>query len=272
MVSKRNTMCALGLLLALGASEALAADLPTQKASPTPVYTRPSAYDWTGFYFGGNVGGNVTSNYNADTMPGTTFPFNSENEGVVPITHDVGTGGVIGGLQTGYNYQFGWFVGGVEADISAVQAGGRTSWTSYATLDGSTFTTSPGQWLDYIGTVRLRAGYALDRWLMYVTGGFAYGGIRNTDTVVMDSDPQYVWHGSSNQFRTGYTLGGGVEYAWTNNILLRLEGLYYNLGSTINGASGNAAVSAVPALNALYYQNKTTAGGGIFRVGMDYKF
>ena len=190
----RNRLSHVAFLAILGISGARAADLPSQSGSLAPVYSRPSAFDWTGFYFGADVGANITSNYNADTEGSTTFKFDNNNGGIVPITLDTGTGGVIGGLEAGYNYQYGAFVGGLEADISALQAGGSGSWTSFSTLQGSTFTTSASVRMNYLATLRLRAGYTLyDRWMIFATGGVAVGGVQTSSNVVMNSSPADSW-------------------------------------------------------------------------------
>ena len=60
-------------------------------------------------------------------------------------------------------------------------------------------------------------GYAFDRTLIYITGGLAYGGL-NANPVTGDA--------TSN---VGWTIGGGLEYAFTNNWTVKLEGLYVNL-------------------------------------------
>ena len=107
-------------------------------------------------------------------------------------------GGFIGGAQVGYNYQIGSFVVGLEGDIQYADFGGVTYTfpTGTVTLDSE----------DWFGTVRARAGVAFDRALIYATGGFAF-----TDN------------------RSGWTLGGGLEYAFTNNLSAKIEGLYVNL-------------------------------------------
>ena len=255
------------LLLGLVCGGARAADLPA------PVQAQPSAYDWGGFYFGGSVGGNITSNFNADTEGDTTFRFDNNNGGLVPITLDSGTGGLIGGLQGGYNYQFGSYVVGAEADLSASQAGGSGSYTSFVTFMGSTFTTSASEKTDYLATLRLRAGYTpVDRWLIYATGGLAVGGVSTSANVVMNSAPANNWNGADSDTRSGYTLGGGLEYAITPHLTLKGEYLYYNIGSRRTMATGDAAVSANPTLSGLYYVNKTTTAGSIIRAGVNYKF
>ena len=79
--------------------------------------------------------------------------------------------------------------------------------TSAAAAPGSTI----------FGTVRGRLGFAFDRALIYVTGGLAYGGVGMRTS-------------SSNTTRSaGWTVGGGLEYAFTNNWTAKIEGLYVNI-------------------------------------------
>lgn len=118
--------------------------------------------------------------------------------------------GFIGGLQAGYNYQVGSFVIGAETDIQ------------YSNVSSSVFN------LDYFGTIRARAGVAMDQFLVYGTGGFAYG------------RGSYEFAGLTNsQTNTGWTLGVGAEYAITPNWTARLEYSYLDLGTdtyaTVNG-------------------------------------
>jgi outer membrane immunogenic protein len=256
-----------GFLLSLASGAARAADLTL------PIQTQPSTYNWGGFYLGGSIGGNITSNWNADTEGDTTFSFDNNNGGLVPITLDTGKGGLIGGVEAGYNYQFSAFVVGAEADISAIQASGGGSFTSFATLMGSKFTTSASEKMDYLSTVRLRVGYTpLDRFLVYASGGVAFGGVQTSGNVVMNSTPANQWNGSSSEIRSGYTLGGGLEYALTQNITLKGEYLYYNIGSRDSLVTGNAGVRANPSLDAYFYDYKTTTAGSILRAGVNYKF
>ncbi len=260
-----------GLGAFFGGSTGWAADLPMRAAPPIAVERAP--YNWTGFYIGANVGGNITSNYNADAQDGSGFSFHDDNSGLAAATLDTGTGGIAGGVQAGYNWQYGPMVLGGEADITALSAGGGSSWTSTATLLGSTLTTYANEKLDYLGTVRLRLGYSpWDRWLFYVTGGLAYGEVENNGSITMNGAPAYVWSNSNSSLRTGYTFGGGVAWAWTEHISLRAEAYYYSLGAHLNTDVGNAAVQGNPALNSYNLIYKTTNVGDLLRVGVDYKF
>lgn len=111
--------------------------------------------------------------------------------------------GAVGGLQAGYNFQFASpFVLGIETDLSL------------SGISGGSFG------VDYFGTVRARLGWAIDRVLIYGTGGFAYGQ-GNLDFFGL----------SSSATQTGWTLGAGAEFALDRNWSARAEYLYVDLGS-----------------------------------------
>jgi outer membrane immunogenic protein len=186
-----SSVAALGLVAAGAAS---AADLPSRKGPVVaPVYA--PVFTWTGFYVGGNAGyawGNVNTN------------------GGLAITNTGDLDGFVGGGQVGYNYQIGQFVLGAEADI---QGGDLSTGGTLGALRVKT---------DYFGTVRARAGFAFDRIMPYVTGGWAYGNVKSSIPALGVS--------SDNSHTGGWTLGGGVEYAITNNWIAGVEYLYVDLG------------------------------------------
>jgi outer membrane immunogenic protein len=123
------------------------------------------------------------------------------SDGTVIDTVNGDEGGFVGGAQIGYNYQIGSFVLGVEGDIQYADFGkGRYDLGTSGIFEEGTD--------DWFGTVRARAGVAFDRALVYATGGFAFA-----------------------DDRAGWTLGGGLEYAFTNNLTGKIEGLYVNLDS-----------------------------------------
>ncbi|MEW6255014.1 MAG: outer membrane protein [Pseudomonadota bacterium] len=140
--------------------------------------------------------------------------------------------GWLAGGQIGYNYQFqNNVLVGLEADIQ----GGDVSGGALG-LDSK---------LDYLGTVRARVGYAFDRVLPYVTGGLAYG--RNSIT-------DYGFESANTH--VGWTAGGGIEYALTNNWTARAEYLYTDLGSkTYDNIGADVGVTSSSA-----------------RLGINYKF
>ena len=115
-------------------------------------------------------------------------------------------GGSLGGT-VGYNQQIQNFVIGAEGDLAA------------ANVQGSTGSNSAK--VNSIGTLRARAGFAADRALVYATGGYAGGQTKVTNGT------------DGSKWLNGYAIGGGLEYAFTNNISAKAEYLYMNLGSQI---------------------------------------
>jgi len=171
--------------------------------------------------------------------------------------------GIIGGGQIGYNWQANQWVFGLEADF---QGSGQKG-------DGSFFIPPVGGFLalvipstsityedklNWFGTVRGRVGYAFDRWLPYVTGGgaFGHGEINGTRTTGAVSTTF-----SGSQSYSGWTVGGGVEWAFANNWSAKVEYLYIDFGDgpTVPVTLGANVVSGKMTDN-------------IVRLGVNYKF
>lgn len=181
-------VAALGILAAGAAS---AADLPSRKGPVVaPIYV--PAFTWTGFYVGANAGyawGNVNANgiANVGDLDGFT-----------------------GGGQVGYNYQMGQFVLGAEADFQGadLNTGNNLGLVRVKT--------------EYYGTVRARVGVAFDRFMPYITGGWAYGNVKTSiPALAFSTDRTHA---------AGYALGAGLEYAFTNNLIGGVEYMYVDLG------------------------------------------
>jgi outer membrane immunogenic protein len=212
----------LGLLAATalataGISAASAADLPSRAAPLAPVFAPVPVFTWTGFYVGGQVGYGWNANDNDFVLPG----------GFVVQGGDFGDegDGFLAGVHAGYNVQLGSFVVGVEGDIEGV-FGDDDDDDLVITRDGVVFTNYgfAGNALDWQGSIRARAGFAFDRALIYATGGFAFAGLSDGFGIVGDDDDTL----------TGWTLGAGVEYAFTNNLTTRLEYRYTNFDGGSN--------------------------------------
>ncbi|MGO4571512.1 outer membrane protein [Microvirga sp. 2TAF3] len=248
--------------LAIAASAAQAADLPSRRA-PAPIIAAVPVFTWTGFYLGVNAGaGWQNQNDRTVFIPGATPGFGPGGATIISTNNnDVG---FVGGAQAGYNYQIGSFVVGLEADIQGTSFGGnnRTAFVT-GTVPAGFIAASRDNGLDWFGTVRARAGVAFDRALIYATGGFAYGGggdNNNFNGLV-----------NSNDTRTGWVVGGGVEYAFTNNLTAGVEGLYVNLGRSGNNGVVGTLANGTPVFVA-GVDNRRDNDFAVVRAKLNYKF
>ncbi len=195
----RNLIALMSIFSA--APVAVAADLPGRGGalSPAPMFVQNAPFSWSGFYAGLNAGyGWGSYSKAANTIMGKQ------------------SGGELG-VQVGYNYQYGNLVLGVEGDVNGSWlSGSRNPLVGVATR-GS---------LDWYGTLRGRAGFAADRALIYVTGGYAGGEVKSN---IVSVAPAFVE--TTSGWRNGYALGAGIEYAFTNSISAKAEYMYMNLGS-----------------------------------------
>ena len=252
---------ALLLSTALGfGGGAYAADIPL-KAPPAPVY-----YNWTGFYLGVNLGGSWARQC-ADVF----------DRGFDVETACVHPNGVVGGGQIGYNWQFapwfGWGNGtvlGLEADFQ-----GSNERTDVAfgflgfTSGGVAFPAVHGTFTDRIewfGTVRGRAGIAYDRFLPYITGGWAYGN-RTFDGTI--SIPAATASFNTSNSLSGWTVGAGVEWAFWQNWTAKFEYLHIDFGN--NGSNLNGVVFTTPAAHTVSFTTDHLTDN-VVRAGVNYKF
>jgi outer membrane immunogenic protein len=186
-----------------GVSPAFAADIPAPVYRPPPVVA-PVAFSWTGCYGGGDVGYAWARARNDETF------FDGA------LTNDANLNGAKAGAYLGCNYQTGAFVFGIEGDAEWAFLRGTT--TFFNTLD------SVESRLRAEASIRGRVGYAWDRVLFYATGGVAFARI-DTDFF----SPRFG-DAAITTLRTGWTVGAGVEYAFTNNLIGRLEYRYADFG------------------------------------------
>jgi outer membrane immunogenic protein len=206
-------------LIALLGGSAYAADLP---AGPAPVKAAPSfipvGYNWTGFYFGANGGGNWTNT--KDTI--TDVPTNA-----AIFTGSTNGSGFLAGGQIGFNYQFSpnW-VAGLEADADWAN-------NKNAVLSADASNRHDGK-LQAMGTGRARLGYAVNNWLIYGTGGFAWsvGQVTRTQLFNTVNAATPITAETTNNTRFGWSVGGGVEWGFAPNWSVRAEYLFLGLQKT----------------------------------------
>jgi outer membrane immunogenic protein len=249
----KKIFSAAAVALALSTGSALAADLPSHKGPP-PVYAPPPpVFSWTGFYVGVNLGGGWRERDHFNNWawgafapgPGPVLPL-----GLAAWNNNANnSGGVVGGGQIGYNFQFSpWLVVGIETDFQGTSIGsGGNGGGWWGGGWGNV-----GARLPWFGTVRGRLGFTPfdPHFLIYGTGGFAYGEVQRSGFI-----------NTFNQVETGWTAGGGIEWAFLPNWSAKAEYLYTDLSSNNNNNWGWGWGNNLP-----HYRFHT------IRAGLNYHF
>jgi outer membrane immunogenic protein len=235
--------------LLLSSSAAFSAD-----AIQSPVTPIASAFSWTGGYVGVHAG----------------YGWGDTRDTNNPAAEKKDIDGFLGGIQAGYNYQFdNNVVLGVEADISFGSVNNEwhdpNQYSGYWTEDKVTT----------VGTLRARIGYAAGNFLPYLTGGLAIGRTKHSlgcDPALVSagigscaSNPAREFSTSESDTSVGYTVGGGVEYAFNNNWSLKAEYLYTDLGK-------NSVTLIDPGFPAAINEREFDTKFNTVRVGLNYRF
>ncbi|MBX9989720.1 outer membrane protein [Phreatobacter oligotrophus] len=184
------------------ASGAGAADLGSPR-SPVAMAATAPAFNWTGFYLGGYLGGAWSTSRHDFSPFGTHGSVNQS--------------GIIGGLTAGYNWQMNSLVLGLEADLGL--SGLRNATTAFCCFTNQKWDSS----------LRGRAGFAVDRALFFVTGGLAVSGIQA-------GEPGFSV--GNTVTRAGWTVGAGVEGALTPNWTVKAEYRYADYGRWVGYGGG----------------------------------
>jgi outer membrane immunogenic protein len=232
--------------VALAGGSASAADLARPAMRPAPPVA--PIYTWTGFYWGVNIGYSWGQVENDWIFFG--FPTASESQDI---------DGVIGGFQSGINWQTGIWVFGLESDIQASHQKGDSS---YCVVSCAILNVNAEHKLPWFGTSRTRIGFlATPNILLYATGGVAYGQVKSTYTLNVATTP--VAAVNFKETRAGWTAGAGIEGAFGGGWSAKLEYLYIDLGEhTTTATLGPTTV---------FTWNKDVTDH-IVRVGLNYKW
>jgi outer membrane immunogenic protein len=264
---------------------ALAALAVPALAADMGVVRRPVAYvaatNWTGCYAGGDVGYLVGRDSGYSTTAATTFGIPGgkavpiSGAGVGQLTQPFNTSGVAGGFYGGCNYQFGAWVVGAEGDWTVNNNEGQ----SFSVNGPSTNFVTPGVVFpagfyasskeNWVVTARGRLGYAVDKWLLYATGGAAWAKINSSYTLTPVVASAITWADQQSDTRSGWTVGGGLEYMLPYNWMIRAEYLYVKISNytTFTPGTGNGPL-LVPAPTSLSHD----LNDNIVRFGLAYKF
>ncbi|WP_208440851.1 outer membrane protein [Bartonella raoultii] len=275
MITKYLISTSIFSLISISVLQAADVTIPEQ---PVPIITAPQ-FSWTGFYLGGQIGNfssKIKASYLNDENAGQWSPLGKED---LPKLS-----GFIGGIYAGYNIDIeNGFTIGIDTDLmwfnkkdtkdhhlpqeghtegsssksKVITVGTSDEEDHSATSDEVVHHTLKQKWA---GATRVRFGFSFDRLMPYVAGGVAYTQLNNIisnksntenksgnlDNLVYDEKKSMI----------GYTLGGGVDFAMTDNILLRAEYRYSDFGKK------------------KFVQDKVEMGykTNDFRVGVAYKF
>lgn len=292
VLMKTFLIAAVAVMAATGAQ---AADLKAQTYTKTPLQP-VSAYNWSGFYVGANVGYGFGKQsvafaagdpYIQDATSGPGFPPGTQ----IP-SGSANMKGVLGGVQAGYNLQVApqWVLG-LETDFSGLDLKGAAD-SAFRLGMGLGASQVVGlvanEKVDWFGTLRGRIGWVpAERLLVYGTGGLAYGQVK--ETLVFNAPPNFsggsgtsgfgfqcsaaglgCFAGSSSKVAVGYSAGAGLEYAISPNVTLRAEYLYVNLGKTSTRAF--AVTPQIPYAPASFVANSGDFDFNVVRAGVNYKF
>ena len=276
----------------LGANGGWISEKSTHHSEVSPVGTYPVPNVKIGDWYTEKKGGGGQYGSILTVLP-ETVPYSRNGASIDQ------SGGTFGG-QFGCQAQLGSWVFGAEWDWAYTGIKGDSTyhwvagenwnfepWNGYPPFGGDFYQYTHKE-LNWLSTARLRLGFAWDRMLLYATGGLAYGGVdAYTHVNIVSNDyagPEYLidYAGSYHKNRIGYTIGGGLEWAFANNWTAKAEFLYVDLGSFdydspraqqfpcgtgYKGGTGGAA----PACTATW-KTHVEAEEYVVRVGLNYLF
>jgi len=194
------------LLAATGASMAADAVAADPVAAP---------YNWTGFYAG--VHGGYSWGNGDGAYPNAIVRFET--------AYPEAQGGLLG-VQVGYNHQWGNWVLGLEGDLSYSWADGSSVIEDFP--DGGDAGGRTDSEFNYLASITGRAGYALDRTLLYAKAGIGF-----TRLEINDFDTPNSFNARGSKTLTGWTIGGGVEHALTDKWSVKGEYQFYRFSGDI---------------------------------------
>ncbi|MCI4663168.1 MAG: outer membrane beta-barrel protein [Neomegalonema sp.] len=201
---------AAALILAAGAAPALA-----RTSCADSMSSCSDKVDFSGFYIGGHIG-----------VVGTQFDgrFDSSDTVDSPTLSKSDEFGLIG-LHAGYLHQFhSGFVVGVEIDASFTDLSAKET----ADKIGASQEEIVGT-VDFMASARIRAGYAIDKFMPYATAGVGVVSYEYSfqDQSTHTTDPGQGDYVKKSKTALAGVVGAGVEYAFDDTTRVRLEGLYY---------------------------------------------
>jgi outer membrane immunogenic protein len=245
----------LGLAAVVLVAPARAADMAV-KAPPPPVVL---PFNWNGFYVGGFFGGGQLSDTvtAVGTVNSTNFPAGT--------LFKEPAGGLLGGVEAGYNWQLQNWVLGVEGDFS---------WTNITANDaiGSVVTTTivahPSPDVRDLATVTGRFGYTFGDLLLFGKAGWAWA--NTTDNAFTTNGTTTILTQTASETRSGWTVGGGLELGFLQNWSVKFEGDYIGFGTRTSGSLVTFGNAQVPTGSILLREHDTNIW--VLKAGVNYHF
>ncbi len=213
-------LAATAIALALATTYAAADGIPGVVMTDSQYLT-----DWSGIYIGGKLGG-TWSDFNWQTDANV---FNTGAGAAAAANTPIGfsPSGVMGGIIGGANLQLGQWIFGAELSFSGTGLSQSVTSPFFPATD--TFSTE----LNWLGTVEGRIGYSWDRVMVFGKGGWAGS---NATLKVNSTHPTHGGSASTSEFVDGWTIGGGIEYAVWNSVIIGVEYDYVSLSLTSGGS------------------------------------
>jgi outer membrane immunogenic protein len=206
---------------------------PPPDFGPPPRPLVPAAYNWSGCYLGTNAGLGAGHTQWTDPQPDGNIDGNAG----LNRTANTDLSGALAGAQLGCDIQFSGFVAGVQGMFDVSDITGTNA-------DQFNPTWSLRDRLNWYSTVTGRAGWAVNNVLLYGKAGVVFA--NNTYTAINNS--AILGHPAPTQ--TGWTVGAGLEWAFSPNWSVFIEAAYYGFGATSqNFTTIPAAINAPPTIN-----------------------
>jgi outer membrane immunogenic protein len=261
-----------------------------------PAFAQSTVRDWSGPYLGGSLGANFRPDLHLDIPEGGgAYDAVFEDGALVfddtpdlvpapwPTDFDFDAR-FNAGVEAGFNFQKGRVVFGLEADYTWL---GNPPTTRYSLTEGPapdgdplsrTTDISVSGGVDHLFTFRPRVGVAAtDRLLLFATGGLAIGDAHISSSadiaeLYTDQAKSAEYSGSRSEIMSGFAVGGGAQYALTDNISLKLDGLYYDLGELSTTIEGAGSDTDDGDFTVQPYRAKMQMDGEIIRLGVRIGF
>jgi len=252
MGSKNTSLKVVLLATACGvafAGTASAADMMLK----APAVAAIPVSNWTGWYVGALVGVGSSTNY-CQPNAATSDQHGCAAEGRFHTNQAItrSSASAVAGADIGYDWQSRYFVYGVAADWT---------WTHMkGSVAGRSGSYSYQSKIDWLASFRGRMGLAIDNTMVYVTGGLALGGVKNSYSVNNFND---LDQGTARKTAVGWVAGVGVEHRFTRNWSIKGEYLHYDLGTY----TSNLTVDSGSSQQSFKHSNVVD----VARIGLTYR-